>query len=182
MKKIIFTLLALFITLTLSAQITVYEYKSDKTYCTFELDGDLQPDSIAIKGTYRALNFYDIPYFEMTFVARSYILETGETVIAITPEFYYHSFLAKLVGQREQMSPKYYKLTLAKIDNSIADITPEAERNKVFKKSVYTEKKDLDFTKFPPTFTKVKEVNWKVFPKELKKSLQQKDRNLGRRY
>lgn len=181
MKKILFSLLALLITTALSAQIEVYEYKNDKSYCTFELDAKLAPDSVPIKGTYRAYHFYDIPYFEMTFMARSYVLESGETVIAITPDFYYHSFLSKLTGQREPMHP-YYKLTLARIDNTICDITPEDDRKKVFDRSIYAEKKTVDFTKLPPAFTKVATIDWKKFPKELKKTLQVKDKSLGRKY
>lgn len=182
MKKILFSLIIIFITTTLSAQIAIYEYKKDKTYCTFELDSELYPDSTAVKGTYRAYQLYNIPYFEMTFVAKSTILETGETVIMITPDFYYHSYLSKLIGQREQMNSKFYKLTLAKLDNTLADISPDEDRKRMLNKSTYKEKKDLDFTKLPPTFTKVKSVDWKLFPKELKNSLQQKDRTLGRRY
>lgn len=182
MKKILFSLFTLLIASAVSAQISVYEYKNDKAYCTFELDSEIVTDSIPVRGTYRTYQFYDIPYFEMTFSAISYILETGETVIAITPDFYYHSYLAKLAGQREPMNPKYYKLTFARIDDTMCDITPDEEKAKMLKKSVYTEKETVDFTKLPPAFAKVKSVDWKRIPKDLKKTLQTKDKNLGRRY
>lgn len=182
MKKTLFLLLTLFACICISAQVSVYEFKDDKSYCTFEIDSQLAPDSVQIKGTYRAYQYYDIPFFEMTFVLHSYPGTNGKNIIAVTPDFYYHSFRAQLIGQRETMSPKQYQLKFEWDGNTITDITSEEDKKQIFKKSVFTEKKTIDFTQFPGTFTKVKSVEWKKYPKDLRKNLQDKDKILGRKY
>lgn len=182
MRKILFSLFIVLISSSISAQVSVYEFKDDKSYCTFEIDSQLAPDSVQIKGTYRAYQYYEIPYFEMTFVLYSYKNEAGQNIIVATPDFYYHSFRAKLIGQREPMSPKQYQLKFEWDGETIKPISTEAEKAKLLKKSVYTDKADINFTEMPESFTKAKSINWGKYPKELRKALQDKDKTLGRRY
>lgn len=182
MKKFILSFITLFLCTTLFAQITVYEYKDDKTYCTFELDQKLYPDSTKVKGKYRAYNYYSIPYFEMTFTAQSTVNEYGETVVSITPNFYYHSYRTKLIGQRENLDPKEYYLTFIQTDKTIEQNTPDEQKQKIYKKSALPEKQAINYTKMPETFTKTNSVSWGKFPSGLRKSIKDKDRNLGRKY
>lgn len=182
MKRVLLSLIILLSAVSLSAKITVYEYNDDKAYCTFEFDSELKTDSSQIRGTYRALDFYNIPYFEMTFVARSYVDEAGKTIISITPIFYYHSYLSKVIGQREAMDPEAYALKFELVGNVITDITSDSEKKKVFNKAAFPEKGFVEITNFPESFTKAKSMNWGKYPKALRKSLQDKDRTMGRKY
>lgn len=182
MKKFLFLLVVAFVTVHTSAQITVYEYKDDKAYCTFELDTPLYPDSTTVKGMYRTYNMFEIPFFEMTFDAKSTISEIGDTIISITPTFYYHSYRSKLIGDREIMDPEEYQLHFKCTGSIIEPISTDEEKAKVFKKSRLAEKAYINPTTFPESFTKVRTINWKPFPKELKKSLQDKDNKFGRKY
>lgn len=182
MKRILFSLLTMLIASCISAQVSVYEFKDDKSYCTFEIDSQLAQDSVQIKGTYRAYQYYDIPYFEMTFVLHSYRNEAGQNIIVATPDFYYHSFRAKLIGQREPMNRKQFQLKFEWNDKTITPITTEENKNKLLKQSAYTEKADINFTQMPESFTKAKSIDWGKFPKDLRKALQDKDKTLGRKY
>lgn len=182
MKKLISLFIILFLGTNLFAQITVYEYKDDKAYCTFELDRKLYPDSTTVKGTYRAYQYYDILFFEMTFSARSTVNEYGETIITVTPDFYYHSYLTKLIGQREKLDPEEYYLTFIQTDTSITPNTLDEQKQKIYKKSILPEKRAINFTKMPETFTKVNSVSWGKFPSGLRKSIRDKDKMLGRKY
>lgn len=182
MRRILFSLLVMLISSSISAQVSVYEFKDDKSYCTFEIDTQLAQDSVQTKGTYRAYQYYDIPYFEMTFVLHSYRNEAGQNIIVLTPDFYYHSFRAKLIGQKESMSPRQFYLKFEWNDKTITPISTDENKKRVLKQSVYTDKADIDFTQMPESFTKVKSIGWGKFPKELRKSLQDKDKTLKRKY
>lgn len=182
MKKLILLFIILFLGTNLFAQVTIYEYKDEKSYCTFELDRKLYPDSTSVRGVYRAYKYYDIPFFEMTFDARSTVNEYGETIISITPNFYYHSYLSKLIGQRERMDRDEYYLTFIQTETTIQPNTSDEQKEKIYKKSVLPEKQAIKFIKMPETFTKVNSVNWGKYPRDLRKNIRDKDKLLGRKY
>lgn len=182
MRKIIFILFTILFSTSLFAQINIYEYKDDKAYCTFEIDGKLIPDSTETRGTYRAYKYYDIPYFEITFKAKNTINEIGDTILHITPDFYYHSYRAQIIGQNENLDTNEYKFTFIQKGSTVENITPEEDKVKVYKKSALNVKRSVKFYLFPEVFTKTATVDWKVFPKDLRNNLKDKDKKMGRKY
>lgn len=171
-KIVIFCLLSLVSTFSFG-QGLVYEYQNGKQYCTIEID----TTDNAISGSLKALDCYEVPYYEMVFTPEIDYDEAGNLILSVTPRWHYYSFLEKLYGEVEksQVDPKFrMKFKINNDDNTLEYISTDKEKKYIVNRTSYSNLKRMNFTKLPKQFSRTNEfkVDYRKYPKELQRKIQ----------
>lgn len=176
MKKIIFTLLVVFMSQALTAQTQVFQFEDSKNYCTIEIDTTSL--SAVNLGTFRAVELMDVPYYEMAFTPQFEYGENGEKYLIITPAWHYYAYLAKIYGEIENADandPKFRLKYEFNADESVLTLkTTEEQKRVMLHRSSFSKKKHINFTGFPETMTKTDKIDIDKFPKDLRKDLKKR--------
>lgn len=175
-------LFAVFISHALSAQTQIFKFEEGKSYCTIEIDTTLAVDM----GAFRALEFMDVPYYEMTFRPEFEFTESGNKVLIIRPTWHYHAYLAKIYGEVEKANIKDVDFKLRfEIDptgETLRYISTDAEKRLVYNRSSFSKKKHIKFVEFPPSMTKADRVDLDKYPKDLRKNLNKRVDKIRNRF
>lgn len=156
----------------LQAQGPVYTYEKGKTYCTLELDTEDFPTW----GTYRAMNYHSIPYFEMTFLADKKINVNGSDLMIVIPTYYNYAYLYDIKGHPDTLNMKKQELKFyfyIKDNGKIFEyIAPdEVSRKLQTDLSSFNKKLEIDITSFPLKMEKNNKPKWHRFPLQLRLNL-----------
>lgn len=158
--------------LNIYAQGPVYTYEKDKTYCTLELDNDDFPTW----GTYRAMNYHSISYFEMTFLADKKINPNGSELMIMVPTYYNYAYLYEIKGQPDTTNLKKQELKfyfyIKDKGKKLEYIAPDEFTKKLQTDlSGFNKKLEIDITSFPNKMEKNKKPKWQKFPLQLRLNL-----------
>lgn len=150
----------------------VYDHEDGSKYFIIELDTQVFPTW----GVYRSINYHQIPYFEMTFLADKITDEDGSELLKIVPTYYAYSYRAKIVGQPDTINLKKQKLQFyfrMKDDGKeLQYLLPDDEtREYLISLSSFEGKEVIDITSMPIDFKLTKKPKWNKFPQPLRNAL-----------
>lgn len=181
MKKLIILASLLFITNFIFSQSMTFEYEKGKRYCTIEID----TTSLIHTGALKALNYFDVLYYEMAFHPVFEYDEDGSAVLYVVPSWHYYAYLEKIYGEVEKAKKDRSFALKYKIDPVTGDLTmmnDASSKRRMFMKSSFKEKKFMDFTLLPKTFRKANTLNEEKYPKGLKRELDKREKQIRSRY
>ena len=175
MNRILLVMLLSMVSVFSFGQGLVYEFQNGKQYCTIEVD---TADN-ALWGSLKALECYEIPYYEMVFTPEINYADNGDLILSVTPRWHYYSFLEKVYGEVEkaQEDPRFVmRFKINNDDNTLEYLSTAKEKRYIVNKTSYSNLARMNFTKLPKTFSRTNEfkVDYRKYPKEIHKKIQER--------
>ena len=166
------------------SQDLLYEYQNGRQYCTIEID---TLSTTGFEGSLKALNCYDVPYYEMVFQPTISYDANGDLLLTIVPRWHYYAFLESVYGENEkaQLDPSF-KMTfrINNEDNTLEYISTEQEKAYVASKTSYTNSATMNIAKLPSKFNRISStsaIDYQKYPKDLHKKLQYRNKQMKER-